>query len=574
MKLLNLPLPSKPNFLIRSVILVLLFCQVATAQLRLEVVAETKAQTQVIDSIGYSGRHENVKQTEDAIAALTDAARKGGWLQAQLMENTRMTDSVFIAKINLGPRTENVHIYIGQNPSLRSLALAGEPDTVKVKISQVDAYLNGIIAKLEAKGYPLAKLRLTSLRPSGNQLHANLESDLGIQRQVNDIVINGYDKFPAGHKKQIARMFRNRTLNQEILQSLHDEIRKFRFVNQTRYPEILFTTDTTKVFVYLEKAKANRFDGIVGFSNDGDEGEETGKLRFNGYLDLQLVNALNSGEELSLDWKSDGNKQTTFNASAEIPYIFKSPLAIKASLHIFKQDSTFQNTRTAIHLGYFFRYNKRLYLGYEATESSDIQNTTSAVLSDFKNRFATLTYDYTDFSPGDFLFPDKTRMIAKVGAGSRDSKLQSNSQFLTELNVMHNFYLNEKNVIHLKSQNFLLQSEEYVISELYRFGGVNSIRGFYENSLQATQLTSLITEYRYVLVPGIYAHSIIDYGYFRDGSRNEGTGASGSLLGVGFGFGLMTKNGLFNLVYATGAPDDQALKLSNSIVHISFKARF
>ena len=63
--------------------------------------------------------------------------------------------------------------------------------------------------------------------------------------------------------------------------------------------------------------------------------------------------------------------------------------------------------------------------------------------------------------------------------------------------------------------------------ELHRFGGVNSIRGFYENSLQASLLTSLITEYRYVLASGIYAHSIVDYGYFRDGSRNDGTGASG-----------------------------------------------
>jgi hypothetical protein len=65
-----------------------------------------------------------------------------------------------------------------------------------------------------------------------------------------------------------------------------------------------------------------------------------------------LVNSLNVGERFNLYWKSDGNKQTTFNASLELPYIFKTPLGIKA-MNIFKQDSTFQNTQTAIELGYY-----------------------------------------------------------------------------------------------------------------------------------------------------------------------------------------------------------------------------
>ena len=552
----------------------LITLQGSAQSFRLEAKGTDASATKTIDSIGYQTKHENVKSVQEAVKSLGEKLRAQGWLESEVIENKKVNDSVFWALFKLGQRTKSIHIYIGTDSKFKELAFPSEPDTVSMPFSQTETFLNAAISRLEAQGYPLAKLKLTGINPIGDGLSATLTSDLGIQRKVNDIVIQGYDKFPAGHRKQMARLYRNRSLNRETLQRLYEDFQKFRFINQTRYPEILFTTDTTKVFVYLEKAKANRFDGIIGFSNDEDEEGQSSKIRFNGYLDLLLVNALNSGEEISLEWKSDGNKQTTFNASAEIPYIFRSPLAIKASLHIFKQDSTFQNTRTAIHLGYFFRYNKRLYLGYEATESSDIQNTNSALLSDFKNQFATLTYDYTHFSPGDFLFPDKTRLTAKLGVGSRETKLQSNGQYVAQLDVMHNFYLNEKNIIHLKSQNFLLQSEDYVISELYRFGGVNSIRGFYENSLQASQLTSLITEYRYVLAPGIYAHSIIDYGYFRDGSRNDATGASGSLVGVGFGFGLLTKNGLFNLVYATGAPDDQALKLSNSIVHVSFKARF
>ena len=79
-----------------------------------------------------------------------------------------------------------------------------------------------------------------------------------------------------------------------------------------------------------------------------------------------------------------------------------------------------------------------------------------------------------------------------------------------------------------------------------------------------------MTEYRYVLSPGLYVHSIIDYAYYQD----KTTDLDDTLLGLGFGFGLLTKNGFFNLIYANGSAGDQAIQLSNSIVHISFKSNF
>jgi hemolysin activation/secretion protein len=115
-----------------------------------------------------------------------------------------------------------------------------------------------------------------------------------------------------------------------------------------------------------------------------------------------------------------------------------------------------------------------------------------------------------------------------------------------------------------------LNSDTYIVNELYRFGGINSIRGFRENSLQANFFSGLMLEYNYILAPNIYVHSITDYGYFQDKASN----LQDSLLGLGFGFGLLTNNGLFNLVYANGSTNNQAIKLSNSIIHISFKTSF
>jgi hypothetical protein len=425
--------------------------------------------------------------------------------------------------------------------------------------------LNSTLKKLESNGFSMAKIKIVNLQKVKDFLTADLSITKEIKRQVNDIVINGYDKFPEGHKKNLLRLYRDKVFNQKNLDRLYKDFEKFRFVKQSKYPEILFTKDSTKIYVYLEKAKPNTFDGFIGFTND-----ENKKIVFSGYLDLVLNNVLNSGEKLALNWKSDGQDQKTFNLGVELPYIFKSSLGIKAELNIFKQDSTFQNTKTAIDLGYYFNYNTRLYLGYQATESSDIQNANSTTLSDYNNSYFTTTFEFVDFKNDDFLFPEKTSFIFKTGFGKRDAKIVTDNQFFGTLFIKHNFYLNERNIVNLKSQNFYLQSDDHIVNELQRFGGINSIRGFNENSLQGNIFGSILSEYRYVITPNLYIHSILDYGYLQDKTSNNNE----NLLGIGFGFGLLTKNGLFNFVYANGSTNDQAIKLSSSIVHVSYKASF
>lgn len=535
-------------------------------KLHLKITTDSQSDLKTIDSIGYSKKHNNAKSIVDEANGLSEKLKRFGFLENEIQENKKQNDSTFLFKFRLGPKTSFIHIYLGKDSELRRLGvIENNEDTLKLPFSETENFLNTTLGSLERKGYPLAKLQLVNLEKKKKILLADLKFETEKLRQVNDIVINGYDKFPEGHKKEIKRRYRNKVFNQQSLKNIHEDFNQFQFVTQTKYPEILFMNDTTKVYVYVEKSKPNRFDGFIGFGND-----DKGDMKINGYLDLLLVNSLNVGERFNLYWKSDGNDQKTFNANIELPYIFKSPLGIKARLNIFKQDSTFQNTQTAIDLGYYFNYNTRLYIGYQSTESNDIQNLNSSTLRDFDNSFITSNFEYTRFKSDDFLFPDKTLLNIKAGIGSRDSENSKNSQFFTNIDLRHNFYLNDKNIIALRSQNFLLQSDSYITNELFRFGGINSIRGFNENSLQANLYSSILTEYRYVLAPTIYIHSIIDFGYYQDKTTDN----DGNLLGLGFGFGLLTKNGLFNIVYANGSTGDQQIKLSNSIVHISFKAKF
>lgn len=542
-------------------------CLICSSQkLFLKISGESAIENKIIDSISYSPFHLNAKSISDETNLFSQKLNKIGFIENKIFDFKKTNDSTFSAKFKLNKKFEFIHIYIGENSQLKTaLLFTSKNDTIKLSFNEIESFLNESLSKLEKSGFALAKLKLVDIKKRKNYLTAKLDLIFDNKRFLNGIVINGYEKFPKGHYSNLKKLYGNKIFNQETVKQIYSDINKYRFIKQVKYPEILFTKDSTKIYVYLEKVKASTFDGFIGFSNN-----ESKKIIFNGYLDLTLNNILNSGENFSIFWKSDGDEQKTFNGSVELPYVFKSRFSLKAQLNIFKQDSTFQNTKTAIDLGYFFNYNSRLYIGYQATESSDIQNQNTATISDFNNSFITTQYEYLKTDSEEFIFPEKTKLVFKTGFGSRKSKFINNNQVYFNLDLKHEFYLNEKNRINLRSQNFYLKSEQYIINELYRFGGINSIRGFNENSLQANQFTSILTEYRYLINPSIYIHSIIDYGYYQDQSIIK----KGSLIGLGIGIGLQTKNGLFNIIYANGSSNNEAIKSSNSIVHLSFKTIF
>lgn len=531
----------------------------------LQVEGNDAIETKTMDSLAFEKSHKTVALLLEEQKRLETKLTNNGYFDWRLLKQEKINDSSFVFSYKIGKPIKKIVLYIGTLSEQEKKLLQIEKDMLELSTTAVESFMNAKIALLEKQGYSLANLQLSKQQKFENSLYSELQLKLNSKRSIADVVIMGYDQFPQGIKKAITKKAKKATFNQDNLKQIHDEFAKLQFVNQLKYPEILFTTDSTKIFVYLEKSKPNKFDGFIGFSND-----EASKLVFNGYLDLQLQNIFNSGEKFNLYWKNDGSKQTSFNLGTELPYLFKSPIGVKANLRIFKQDSTFQNTITDLNLGYYFSYNTKAYLGYQKTNSADIQNTNSFSINNFTNTFLTSSFEHTTFSNANFIFPGQTKINLKLGTGNRTIASEKTNQFFGQLEMSHHLELNSKNSIFIKNQSYYLQSDSYVINELFRFGGINSIRGFNENSLQANAFTGIMAEYRYLVASNLYLHSITDYGYFQD----KTAAVEGKLLGLGFGFGLVTKNGLFNLIYANGSTSEQTIKLSNSIVHISFKTNF
>lgn len=591
--------------LLKILVLILVFsslcfnCNAQNIELKLSGINESENKT--LDSLNYTKNHLNIKSIQDEITSTSEKLSKQGYLENQILEKTKLNDSSYFGKFSLGKKTKFIHIYIGKTKLLnptntnqvkntnskqvqvendiniikKAIKWEAENDTIKIPFTEVELFLSKSIQKLEQQGYAFAKLQLINSKINNDTLYSELQINLNTPRKLNSIVIkyanpDKKNSFPEGHLAQLDRKYRNRTFNKNSITAIYEDFEKFRFVNQVKYPEILFTKDTTKVFVYLKERKSNTFDGFIGFTNN-----ENNKIRFNGYLDVTLENTLKVGEQFSLYWKSDGNNQKTFNTSIEIPYLFKSPMSLKAKLGIFKQDSIFQNTKTEINLGYYVDYNTRIFIGYQSTESSDIQNANNTTISEYKNSFLSSNLEYLKFDTQNSNFPIKSQLSINFGIGKRTtSELAVSSgaikQFYVDLQAMHNLYLNPKNCININYHNYFLKSDTYIINELFRFGGIRSIRGFAENIFQANFMTSLQTEYRYIISPNLYFHSILDYCYFQDKSVTQ----KENLTGIGLGVGLNTKTGVLKFAFANGINKNEAVKLNSSIIHINYNIYF
>ncbi len=549
---------------------------ILSQNLQLRMIGKTSIETRTIDSIGYSIKHQSIKLINEEIDLFSKKLTETGYINHQFFEKKKENDTCYTVMISLEKKIKKIYIYIGiKNNAFLSNSFETKQDTIILPYSKSESFLKQTIQDVEKKGYAFAKVKLINIKQKNQNLHADLSISIGSKRNLNSIEIKYTDQqqkklFPKGAEKQINKKYKNTIFNQETVKQINQDFEQFGFINQIKFPEVLFTKDTTKVFVYLEKRKANNFDGYLGFNST-----ENKKVQFNGYLDLTLINAIRNGEELSIYWKNDGNSQKIFNGNLNIPYLFNSPIAIKAQINIFKQDSIFQNTKTALQLGYFLNYNKRFYIGYESTESSDIQNQNSQNLTDYKNTFYTASFEFKKNNSKNRIFPIKSFANFTIGTGNRATATSpSLNQNFVNFNIMNNFYINEKNIINIKNQNYILKSQNYITNELYRFGGINSVRGFSENSLQANLMIALMTEYRYLISSDLFFNSILDYCYYKDPTITSKKNNDEKLLGIGLGLGVQTSSGLFKFTITNGKTKEEEIKFYNTNITISYNVKF
>lgn len=530
------------------------------------------AENGIIDSLGYVKTFKDIGSLAQERETFKTKLYKLGYIEAEEISSKRINDSMIHVDYALRDPYKAIHIYHSPESIPKELldkvAMEVFDDHFSLAFNTIENKLNALNQELANKGAPFKTLQLKNIKKKkGHILRADLFASDDTERRIDNIVVNGYERFPQSFLNHYLKIRTDDPFNLDEIKKRTESLNELSFASQIKPPEVLFTKDSTTLYIYLKKRSSNTFDGFLGFGTN----EATNKIEFDGYLNLNLKNNLNYGESLRLLYKSDENEQKTFDGNLELPYLFGSPIGAELQLNIFKKDSSF--TTVNQHAKVFYQLNSRskVLLGVNATQSNNLLNDDSLLLiDDYKSTFYNLGYQYVVKNSSSELFPIDLNVSLQAGNGKRSSDDIDLKQTSLRMNAFKIFELNKKNSIYIRTNGALLFSDDYVFNELYRFGGINSIRGFEENSLFASSYALINTEYRYGLSRSIYINSILDTAYY----ENEIDDLKANLYGFGFGFGILTNSGLLKFNYANGKIDNQKFKFSNSKIHISLTAQF
>lgn len=532
----------------------------------LRAIGKDSIETAILESIPYKKKHDSISTITKETNLLTTHLLEKGFINSSLKELNQQ-DSIYTVSYSLGKPVNEITIYYNDDvvpkELIKKLTSNYTITSLTIDIDKVPIILNQLVNEFEKEGDSFTEIKLKNIQHQENKLTATLDIKNTIIRKIDRVKLNGYERFPTSHVKYFLNLKENKTFNTKKLENASNAIKALPFASEIKPPEVLFTKDSTIVYLYLEKTKANRFDGLIGFASDDDGG-----IQFNGYLDLLLNNILNKGEQFKIKWQSNADERTVFDVGVRLPYIFNTPLSPSGELNIYRQDSTFVNVKTSLNLAYTLSPQNTIAARYQSENSSDLRAIKSQInVNDYKNLFWGGSFTNRIIDP---VRAYQNKFFLNIGGlwGSRtiieNSIDTKTDQQIYNFEISYNWALNYKNAIFIKNKSATLVSDNLLTNELFRIGGANSIRGFNEESILSSTHSILNVEYHYYLGQVSNIYSISDFAYINNQLQEE----ENNLYSFGIGYVYKTKSGLIDMSYAIGKFGDLPFDLNNSRFHI------
>ncbi|GAB1307617.1 membrane protein [Urechidicola sp. KH5] len=520
----------------------------------------------VLSSLKPTQKFNSKKEIEDYSKNINSQLKQIGFIQSTHDSITILNQNKYLSYFSLGAKIDSAKILIDE--SLKPyINKSIEKNHITLPFDKLEETLQEISNSFEAQGQPFTTVKLENISISKNTLLAELAIRTSKERRVDKIIIGGYKNFPRSFLKHYANLKVGQTFSKDQINNASKALNSLNYATESKEPEILFTKDSTIVYLYLKKQKANQFDGIIGFSSSN-----TDKLEFDGYLDLQLNNAINKGEQLNIQWKSNADDRKQFDTFLSLPFLFSSPITPEVNFNLYKQDSTFLNIKTQIRLKYNINPSHTLAATYFSESSNDLENySTSLEIINFKSKLFGSEYSFRQFSENQII-NYKTFIQAQGLFGNKtntDNNVKLNQQRYN-FKGYYNWKLNPRNFIFIQNQSGLLLSDELYTNELFRVGGTNTIRGFNEESIFCSSYIIFNLEYRYQLNFTSFLYSITDVGRI----ENTIESIKNNLYSFGIGYKYQLNSGIIDMSYALGKEESTPFNIQNTKFHIKLTQFF
>ncbi len=451
---------------------------------------------------------------------------------------------------------------------------------VPINFQKVSQWMEIILKNCENKGYPFANIKLNNITFENNEFTADLELNKNKLVKIDSIIIKGNATIAPVYIYNYIDIKPGELYNEAKLSRITSRFKELAFIKEIKPNQLLFTENITKLYLYLDNKKASQFDGVIGFLPD-DNNE--GKINLTGEVHLKLQNSLQRGEVIEFNWKQLPNKTQDLKIHLLYPFLFNTPFGVDGNLSIYRKDSTYTDVIKNFGVQYSISGNNYLKAFVTDKESNlgsteGLENIT--VLPAYAD-ISILSYGATfHFEKLDYrINPTKGYMFEFIGStGNRTIKKNASInpiaydslelQSVTYEGVLNaDFYLSlgGKNVLNLGTKSGLIFNDQLFTNELYRIGGLKSLRGFDEESIYASSFSIGKIEYRYLLEQNSFLFTFVNAAYYENKSR--GFNLKDTPWGFGAGLNFETRIGIMSISYALGKQFDNPIYFKNGKIH-------
>lgn len=453
---------------------------------------------------------------------------------------------------------------------------------------RVGRLMERILRYCENNGYPFASVKLDSVQIKDNTISGKLNLEKNKLYEIDSLVIKGSAKIKPKYIYNYLDIKPGDVYNEALIRKIKTRLKELPFITETQPAQAAFYDDKVKLYLYLDNKKASQFDGILGVLPDN----VTGKVVVTGDLKLKLQNSFGRGELIDVNWRKLQPRTQDLKAQFVYPFLFSTPFGIDLKLELYKRDTLYLNLNRTIGIQFLLSGNNYIKAFYEARSTSllstsQYENTTSIQrlpFIDVTTNLYGLGYhleklDYR-FNPRRGLYMNavgrtgnkRIKRNAGIPAEAYDGTQLKTLQASGELQLDYYIPIPKRSTFKAGFNGAYLWNEQLFDNELYRIGGLRTLRGFDEESIDANLFTIFTAEYRYLLEQNSYLSAFYDWAYY------EKITAADRVIDRPFGFGaginFETPIGIFSLSYAVGKQFDNPIQFRAAKIHFGFVNRF
>lgn len=451
--------------------------------------------------------------------------------------------------------------------------------------SQLQNLMTGILNYTENNGYPLASLNFDSVEINNKSVNANINLTLGELVVIDSVTATNANIINPIYLASYIGLKNGTVYRQIKIDQIYDRVNQLDFLTLKYLPIIIRNGSKNVLKIAVENKNSNQLEGLIGLvpSNNG-------KANFIGQFHLKLKNIFKRGEKIDFDFKGQPNNTRDLNFKFNYDYLFGSFISSEFIFSIRRQDTSFVTLNQTIAFPYYFAKKNYIKFFYKATQSNLISNNANQnlqilpVFSDVASNHYGLALRLINHEHQ--FYPTKgLQLDASIALGNRtiykntqfDPRLYDSIKLVTvqmQAQVLASgyFQLAHRNVLYTMIHAQTIVGNNLFQNEMIRYGGLKSLRGFNEESLNASNLGILTLEYRFLLDDKTFIQAFFDQAVAK--SQASANAKTIKPYGFGLGLNLLTKAGVFSICYAVGKSSTAPIQFNNAKIHFGIVNNF